>query len=127
MIVSPRGLVRNVPLSLRPPRRSWIGTDSDEYEGTDGRGRTGTGKGGDVDVAGSRDVDGRELSPGEAAGGPVSGEGRERFAAWECWSDFESGDERPHADAGAPADSGEIRRGDRRALWPDPGGRASGE
>src|SRR5215212_9128379 len=106
MIVSPRGLVRNVPLSLRPPRRSWIGTDSDEYEGADARGRAGPGEGGDVDVAGCRDVDGRELPPGEAAGGPVSGEGREWFAAWECWSGLEPRDERAHADAGAPADSG---------------------
>src|ERR1700693_4685873 len=30
VIVSPIQLVRNVPLSLRPLRRSWIGTDSDE-------------------------------------------------------------------------------------------------
>lgn len=32
LIMSPRGLVRNVPLSLRPLGRSWIGTDSDEYD-----------------------------------------------------------------------------------------------
>src|SRR5215216_6302115 len=117
MIVSPCGLVRNVPLSLRPPRRSWIGTDSNEYEGADARRRTGTGEGCDVDVAGRSDADGRELPPGEAAGGPVSGEGRERIAAWQCRSDLESGDQRADADASAPADSGEIRRDDRRALW----------
>jgi hypothetical protein len=41
MIGSPFRLVRNAPLSLRPQRRSGIGTDRDEHERVEARGHIG--------------------------------------------------------------------------------------
>src|SRR2546422_6127599 len=64
--MSPWRLGRNVPLSLRPPRRSWIGTDIDEYERAEARGRIGARCGRDVALGVGGGVDGGELSPSEA-------------------------------------------------------------
>src|SRR2546422_8159322 len=66
LIMSPRRLSRNVPLSLRPLRRSWIGTDIDEYERAEAWRRVGPRGGRDVGLGFGGGVDGRQLSPGEA-------------------------------------------------------------
>src|SRR5687767_7685773 len=75
--MSPRGLVRNVPLSLRPLRRSWSGADGDEYDRVAARRRVGAGRGGDVEVGLGGGIDGSELSPGEALVSTVPCRGRE--------------------------------------------------
>src|SRR5438876_12267295 len=116
MIVSPIRLVRNVPLSLRPLRRSWRGTDSDEYAGIETRGRVGACGGADVVAAIGGGADGGELPPGEAVVSSVPpGRPRESDAS-KCGTAVESCDlgADPHACVGA--DSDEIRRGDRRGL-----------
>src|SRR5713226_8043111 len=127
LIMSPRRLIRNVPLSLRPPRRSWIGTDSDEHEGAEARGRVGTCGRRDVALGFGGGVDGRELSPSEAVVSAVpAGRGRGPETS-ERWARVESGDRGNDSGAGARARPGEIRRRGRRALWADAGGRTSGE
>src|SRR2546422_9253125 len=81
LIMSPRRLSRNVPLSLRPLRRSWIGTDIDEYERAEAWRRVGPRGGRDVGLGFGGGVDGRQLSPGEAvvsAGTAGKGGGRGR-------------------------------------------------
>src|SRR5688572_10018158 len=124
VIVSPVRLVRNVPLSLRPLRRSWIGTDSDEHERVEARGGIGACRGRDVDLGGGGGVDGRELPPGQAIGSPLSSKRRSGIAAWQRRAGVESGDGGSDAEARVRAGSGEVQRRDRRAIWADPGGRA---
>src|SRR5436309_1540227 len=99
VIVSPIRLVRNVPLSLRP-RRSWIGTDSDEHRRAEAGGGVGASGGGDLDVGIGGDVDGRELPAGEAAVCPLSSPGRGGPAAWERGAGVQSGDVDPSSETG---------------------------
>src|SRR6185437_10230599 len=107
----PVGLVRNVPLSLRPLRRSWIGTDSDEYPRIAPRGGVGAGGRGDIDAARGGHRDGGELPAGEAAAGVLSQERQCGAAPWERGSAVESRGGSGSAAAGARADSTEVWRG----------------
>src|SRR5712692_6081639 len=122
--MSPCRLRRNVPLNLRPPRRSWIGTDIDEYERVEARGRVGACGGRDVGLGFGGGGDGRELSPGEAVVSAVpAGRGRGLDAS-ERRPRVESGDGGEDPRAGARARPQKIQRRGRRALWADAGGRA---
>src|SRR5438067_1476629 len=123
--MSPRRLDRNVPLSLRPLRRSWIGTDIDEYEGAEARGRVGPCGGRDVGLGFGGDGDGRQLSPGEAVVSAVpAGRGRGPETS-ERGARVDARDLQEDSGARARARAGEIRWRGGRALWADAGGRAS--
>src|SRR5947208_12856692 len=95
------------------------------------RGVTGRGveprESGDIEFEIGRDVAGRELSPSEASGAAVSGGWGEGTEAPERGARVEScaAGGRPGACVGARA--GEVRRAGGRAVWADPGRRASGE
>src|SRR2546425_2735570 len=125
--MSPRERNRNVPLSWWPLRRLPIGKDRDECEGTDtGRG-TGPGEGGRVEYEIGGGVAARQLPPGEAIGAAVSGGRGQGTEAPERGTPVEScaAHGRPGACVGARA--GEVQRASGRAVWADPGRRASGE
>src|SRR5688500_3176581 len=108
LILSPRGLVRNVPLHWRPRGRLRIGADGNEYDRATACGHFGTGRRRDLDVGRGGDVDGSELSPGEAPVPAVPQRGGEGAETSERRSRLQSRDR--HADAAARpgADSGEI-------------------
>src|SRR6266540_3947540 len=127
LIMPPRGLVRNVPLSLRPLRRSWIGADSDEHERVEAGGGVGAGGGGDVDVEVSRGANGSELPPGEAAVYTISGGRDERAETSKRGSRLESDEAAPTSHARADAGPCQVRRRGRRAVRADVGRGASGE
>ena len=121
----PFRLVRNVPLTLRPPRRSWIGKDSNEREGIEAGGGDGAGGEGDLTPAGCGDHAGRELSPNEARVGSVSPrKGAQGLPAWEPGQRSNRA-RAARLRAGAGAGPGEVRRRRRRAVWTDVSGRAS--
>src|ERR1700680_1000355 len=109
---APLGLVRNVPLSLRPLRRSWIGTDSDEYEGAEARGGVGACRGEGLGLAARGDVAGGELPSGETLVSPVSKERRSGTASWQRRASVESGDGGAGPEAGAGTGPEEVRRRD---------------
>src|SRR6267143_204638 len=91
LIMSPRRLSRNVPLSLRPLRRSWIGTDIEEYERAEAWRRVGPRGGRDVGLGFGGGVDGRQLSPGEAVVSAVPARRGCGLETSERWPRVESG------------------------------------
>src|SRR5262245_40964178 len=127
LILSPRGLVRNVPLHWRPAGRSRIGADGDEYDRAAARWCIGASRGWDIEVGIGSDVDGGELPPGEALVPALPGRGCEGAQTSERRVRLESGDGRADAATGAGTDSGEIQRGRGRAIRADARRRASDE
>src|SRR4051812_43443789 len=103
--MSPLGLIRNVPLNWRLPRRSWIGADGDEYDRAAARGRVGAGRSRHIDVGIGGGIDGGELSPGEALVWPVPRRGRDGPETSERRTPLESGDGHAAAPTRAGADS----------------------
>src|SRR6266550_402636 len=125
--MSPRERNRNVPLSWWSLGRPPIGKDGDECEGIDASGGVEPREGGDTEFGFGGDVVGRELSSGEASGAAVpSGRGERTDAPARGWR-VESCAARGRARAGVGARTGQIQRAGGRAVWADPGGRASGE
>src|SRR5438067_723007 len=98
--MSPRRLDRNVPLSLRPLRRSWIGTDSDEHERAEARRGVGPSGGRDVAFGVGGHVDGGELSPSEAVVSTIPPGRRRRLETSERWAGVEARDRGEDSGAG---------------------------
>src|SRR5215218_10996244 len=125
--MSPRQRNRNVPSKLMTSKGVTVGEDRNERAGADaGRGvEPREGGHAESDIGG--DVDGRELSPGEASGAAVSsGRGQGTEASKRGWR-IESCAAHGRARAGVGARAGEVQRADRRAVWADAGRGASGE
>src|SRR3989337_1026972 len=99
----------------------------DECEGVDTGGGVKPREGGDPESEVGGDAAGGELPPGEAPGPAVSGGGGEGPEApkrgWRVESCAASGG----TGAGVGAGAGAVQRAGGRAVWPDPGRRASGE
>src|ERR1700676_2477290 len=104
-----------------------VGKDMDECDRVDTGGGVEPREGGHPEFGFGGDLAGRELSPGEAAGAAVSGGRGERTEApergWRVESCAAPG--RTRTCVGARA--GEVQRTGGRAVWADPGRRASGE
>src|SRR3970040_2212788 len=86
------------------------GKDMDERKGVDAGGGVEPCQGRDAESAFGRDVVGRELSSGEAAGAAVSGGRSQGTEAPECGARVESRAADVRARAGIGAGAGEVQR-----------------
>ena len=69
--MSPRQRNRNVPSKLMTSKGVTVGEDRNERAGVDAGGGVEPREGGDAEPGFGGDLDGRELSPGEASGAAV--------------------------------------------------------
>src|SRR5229473_282962 len=112
---------------LMTSKGSSFGKDIDECKRVDTGGGVEPREGGDTEFGIGGDVAERELSPGEAFGAAVSGGRGEGIEAPERGARVESCAAPGRTGAGVGARAGEVQRAGGRAVWADPGRRASGE
>src|SRR6266545_820301 len=110
--MSPRQRNRNVHSKLMASKGVTVGEDRNERAGTDTGGGVEPREGGDAESGFSSDIDGRELSPGEASGTAVSGGRGEGTEAPERGWGVESCAAPGGARAGVGARAGEVQRTD---------------